>query len=98
MKIKVNGVEVLDKINVITEKKTNQGEQEAMSLIINIVGENSSMETLEKVFEDVKTLEIVRETDKDEVVQDFSNYSVLKKIERKITDEFSTISIILGTN
>lgn len=96
MQIIINGEKTIDRVSIVQEKKISvEGNQKRYGIIININDSNEA-ETLEQEFQNVSTLEVVRENDLGEEAKiDFSKYNVLCKIERKVTDSADILYVYM---
>lgn len=98
MKVIINKTTSIDGVSIVNEKKISvDGGEKRYGIIININNCNDA-EAVQTAFEssDITSLEVVREDDMGQETRvDFSKYSVLNKVERKLTDSTDILYVYM---
>ncbi len=96
MKIFINNTVELANVGSVVERKNNTNDN---TLVISINDFFKPIDEVERIFSDIKSIKIVRK-DLNDVEQaiEFTNYTVVDKIERKMSDISDTTLVTLIEN
>ncbi len=95
MKIIVNGEEVLKEVISINEKRMTGygGEDYGISINADAAQNKVDLADLEEIFAKVESLIAVKESGEE---MDYSQYSKLFRVEKRVSDETSSLNVIMG--
>ena len=96
MQIILNKEKEIKNVSVISEKKVSVENQNFRGIVINVVDSEYDVAETEELFQNIISLEAVRNKEDGEVIAlDYSKDNKLTKIERKITDDIDTTIITI---
>lgn len=95
MKIIVNGEEVLREVISINEKRMTGygGEDYGISINADAAQNKVALADLEETFAKMESLIAVKESGEE---MDYSQYSKLFRVEKRVSDETSSLNVIMG--
>lgn len=98
MKVVVNGKHVINNVSLIAEKKDNvKGSQTPrFNIVISLDNNTTEINTLENQFSKINTLTVMNSENEPTLNVDYSAYSVLIGVDRKLKDGVSHTSVTLA--
>lgn len=95
MRILINETKTVTDVSYVNEQKETKDNGSVYSIHINLSSNDNDIEDLEAMFTNVKSLILRNDSDEQEINFDYSDYTKLFSVTRKIRDGIITTTVVM---